>query len=85
MVVGGRYLLTGTIELERKIQKELSLATFFDFGNALNHWHEPMALSAGMGIRWSTPLGALRLDVAKPLKLKPSCPFRVHLTFGKDL
>jgi len=84
--VGGRYLLVGSIELERRIYKEFSGAIFTDAGNAMNHWNQKLAYSAGFGIRWGTPLGPLRLDIAKPLKKRNGkARPRIHLTFGLDL
>jgi len=84
IVVGGRYLFVGSVELERKIYKNLGAAIFVDSGNAMNHWRSRLSSGAGGGLRYQTALGALRLDVARPLlrgKHKP----RIHFTFGVDL
>lgn len=84
VVVGGRYLFIGSLELERIIYKNIGAAIFVDSGNAMNDWGARLMTSAGFGIRYATPLGPLRLDIAKPIikgKHKP----RLHLTFGIDL
>jgi len=83
-VVGGRYLAVMSMELERTVYKNAGLATFVDSGQAMNHWNTRLATSVGAGARYRTPLGALRLDIAKPLSLKKQ-PLRIHLTFGTDL
>jgi translocation and assembly module TamA len=84
IVVGGRYLFVGSTEIERKIYKDISGAVFFDCGNAVNRFGPRLAQSAGVGVRWRTPLGPLRLDIAQALMQKKRKP-RVHLTFGLDL
>jgi translocation and assembly module TamA len=84
VVVGGRYLFVGSIELERRIYKKLGAAIFVDTGNAMNHWRSRLSTGVGCGLRYETALGALRLDVARSTlrgKHKP----RVHFTFGVNL
>ncbi len=84
IVVGGRYLLIGSVEIERKIYKKFGVALFADSGNAMNRWGSRLANSGGAGLRYQTPLGPLRLDIARPL-LKGKPKPRIHLTFGMDL
>jgi len=84
IVVGGRYLFVGSIELERKIYKQLGAAIFVDSGNAMNHWRSRLSTGVGCGLRYETALGALRLDVARPT-LKGKHKPRVHFTFGVNL
>jgi translocation and assembly module TamA len=84
IVVGGKYLAVGSLEFEKKIYKNFGAAIFVDTGNAMNKWRSRLKTGAGFGIRYETPLGPLRLDIARPMlhgKQKP----RVHLTFGMDL
>jgi translocation and assembly module TamA len=60
-------------------------AAFVDAGNAFDDWGDPgIVSSAGVGVRWLTPVGPLRLDVAVPLDDAPDS-FRIHLVFGPDL
>jgi translocation and assembly module TamA len=85
VIVGGRHLIVGSAELERIIYKQLSGAAFVDSGQAMNRWKKnKLATGAGVGIRYATPLGPLRLDVAKPLS-KGYKGIRIHITFGMDL
>jgi translocation and assembly module TamA len=85
IVIGGRYLFVGSSEIERKIYKNISAALFFDSGNAFNKWGPRLANGAGVGIRWNTPLGPIRLDIAKALQKHIKRKPRIHLTFGIDL
>lgn len=84
IVVGGKYLVVGSAEFERKIYKNFGAAIFVDSGNAMNKWGSRLKTGAGFGIRYETPLGPLRLDIARPMMRGKQKP-RLHLTFGMDL
>lgn len=84
IVVGGKYLVAGSVEFERKIYKKFGAAIFVDSGNAMNKWGSRLKTGAGFGIRYETPLGPLRLDIARPMMRGKQKP-RLHLTFGMDL
>ncbi len=43
-----------------------------------------MAKGAGVGVRWKSPIGMVRADVAFALDL-PTKPIRLHLNIGPDL
>jgi translocation and assembly module TamA len=66
--VGGRHLITGTVEFERDLPRSLGVAAFFDFGNAIDRFGDPLAYSAGLGFRWRLPGVTLGIDVAQALK-----------------
>jgi translocation and assembly module TamA len=68
VLVGGRDLLTGTVELERDLPRNLGIAAFFDFGNAMDRFSDPLAYSAGLGFRWRLPGIILGIDVAQALR-----------------
>ncbi|HRI19100.1 MAG TPA: BamA/TamA family outer membrane protein, partial [Burkholderiaceae bacterium] len=65
-VTSGRMLLTGSVELARPLLEQLpSLwgAIFVDAGNASDSWKSMRPVyGVGPGIRWRSPVGALRLD-----------------------
>ncbi|NNF52707.1 MAG: outer membrane protein assembly factor [Gammaproteobacteria bacterium] len=83
-VVGGRFLLSGSIEYEKLITERWGMAAFVDAGNALNELDESLEISAGLGLRWLSPIGMVRLDVARPLNASGESP-RLHLTVGAEL
>jgi translocation and assembly module TamA len=65
--VGGRYLGVGSLELERTIRGPWSAAVFTDFGNAFDPDYEnKFQQSVGFGVRWASPIGAVRVDLALP-------------------
>ena len=83
-VVGGRYLVVGSVELERLINERWSLATFFDVGNALDDVALDFERGAGLGVRFRLPFGQVRLDLASALS-EDGYPLRLHLSVGGDL
>jgi translocation and assembly module TamA len=66
--VGGRDLLTGTLEIERDLPKNFGVATFFDAGNAMDRFSAPLAYSLGLGFRLRLPVVTVGLDVAQSLR-----------------
>ncbi|MRR34097.1 outer membrane protein assembly factor [bacterium] len=84
-VVGGKNLLTASLELERALFKDWGVAAFFDIGNAFNSLSDVrLYKGAGVGARYYTPIGALQLDVARQIGVdNPS--FRIHFTVGFEL
>lgn len=87
IVVGGQYLAVGSVELERKIYKEFSGAVFYDVGQAMNKLRTRFGRGVGVGVRYKTPLGPLRVDLAQALTpiTKKKKSYRIHLTFGMDI
>jgi translocation and assembly module TamA len=86
-VIGGKHLVVGSLEYEHKIPylDKWSLATFYDVGNAFNNFAEPrLKHGAGLGLRWLSPVGLIRIDVATALS-ENNYPLRLHITIGPDL
>ncbi|MFO0754779.1 MAG: autotransporter assembly complex family protein [Thermodesulfovibrionales bacterium] len=83
-VIGGKHLLVGSVEYEQHIVKKWSAAVFFDAGNALARFSGPLEQGAGFGVRWKSPVGPVRVDLAWALS-KPGTPWRIHITMGPDL
>jgi len=89
IIVGGDRLLSLSIELEKTIYKEWSGAVFYDIGNSLNTWDDlrrNLFAGAGFGIRWQSPLGPVRLDIANALNSNNKHnPWRFDMNIGADL
>ena len=83
-VIGGKNLLVSSIEYEHKILDKWSLAVFYDVGNAFNDFSDPIKHGAGVGVRWQSPVGLIRIDVAAALS-EEKYPLRLHITIGPDL
>ena len=78
--VGGRHLLAGSVEIARDLPRNFAVATFFDIGNAFNKFGDPMAYSAGVGLRYRLPVVAIGMDIAMPLSESGSP--RLHLNIS---
>lgn len=83
-VVGGRYLGVASLEYEQLFLRNWGASLFVDAGNAFMTWDEPIQVGAGLGIRWYSPVGPLRLDLAVPVT-KASFEPRVHVSMGAEL
>ena len=83
-VVGGNQLMVGSIEFEHTITGKWSGAIFYDVGNAINDFATNLKKGAGFGVRWRSPIGMLRFDLAWALS-KPGTPVRIHFNVGPDL
>jgi translocation and assembly module TamA len=66
--VGGRVVATGSIEIARPVSRRLPSvwwATFIDAGRAAQSWNGfSPAWGYGFGVRWRSPVGPLRADIA---------------------
>jgi translocation and assembly module TamA len=83
--VGGRSLAVGSFEPEHRISGNWGGAVFTDFGNAFDpDYEEEWEQSVGMGVRYATPIGPVRIDLAYALTKDPA-GFRLHLSLGPDL
>jgi len=83
-VEGGKNLLVGSLELEHMLTEKWGLAAFVDSGNAFDDLRLDPKTGAGVGIRWRSPVGPIRLDLAHPFE-KRGDMIRVHFTMGPDL
>jgi translocation and assembly module TamA len=83
--IGSNNILTASAEIEMRFLENWSAAIFFDVGNAFNEW-DTMTLKkgAGVGIRWYSIAGPIRLDFAQALD-EPGKPWRIHFTIGSPL
>lgn len=83
-VIGGKYLVVGSLEYEHRILDRWSLAVFYDVGNAINDLSDDLEYGAGIGLRWHSPVGLVRVDLASGLS-QPDNPIRLHVNIGPDL
>lgn len=82
-VIGGRHLLFGSLEYEHRIRGDWGVAAFVDTGNAFNSTHEGLETGAGIGLRWRSPVGMVRVDLASAVSQDNG--LRLHFTLGPDL
>ena len=83
-VVGGRDLVTGSVELERAIFDKWGISLFHDAGNAFNSFtNVHLYQGAGVGVHYYTPIGGLHLDLAR--RFTSSNSYYIHFTVGFQL
>ena len=83
-VIGGNNLLVASLEYERHLKGNFYAATFVDAGNAFDDTDFTAEAGAGLGIKWRSPLGPIRLYLAYPLT-EDDEDLRVHVRLGADL
>ncbi len=82
--IGGTRLLTGTIEGDWRFLDRWSGALFADAGNVGEEdLLDDLPWSVGFGVRWYSPVGPIRADIAFPQT--GSTDVRLHISMGPDL
>lgn len=85
---GGRSLLVASAEARVRINQDWAWVAFFEAGNVystpLPRLDQDQLRSAGLGLRYHTPIGPLRLDAAFPLDKRKGIDsdFEVYLSIG---
>ncbi|MFP4183861.1 MAG: autotransporter assembly complex protein TamA [Halorhodospira sp.] len=86
-VIGGQYLAVASAEYGYQLTPSWRPAVFIDRGNAYEEWDELASKAktgAGIGIRWSSPVGPVRLDLASTIG-EAEESLRIHFSLGSDL
>ncbi|MCE0494038.1 autotransporter assembly complex protein TamA [Vibrio salinus] len=83
-LTGAKYLATSSVEYQYRFVGKWWGAVFFDYGDAFNRQPDWMR-GTGIGLRWISPLGPLRLDFAWGLDSDPGDEFKIHFTLGPEL
>lgn len=83
-VVGGRYLAVGSLEADWLFVGNFGAALFVDAGSADDTFPPRVKVGAGIGFRWRSPVGMLRIDIAHPFD-DPDNDYRLHISIGPDL
>ncbi|MGM0376489.1 MAG: BamA/OMP85 family outer membrane protein [Bacteroidota bacterium] len=83
--LGGRSLLEGSIEPRVKIVDPVSVVVFLDYGNVWSAENRfdfgDVRFASGGGIRVSTPIGPVGIDMGKPV-FNSVGPWQFHLNIG---
>lgn len=87
-ITAGRFLMEGSAELRARVTDTLGVVAFADFGHvgadSLSDFNEDVRIGVGGGIRYLTPLGPIRLDIATPLDPRAGDPdVAVYLGIGQ--
>ncbi|MEX2469057.1 MAG: autotransporter assembly complex family protein [Pseudohongiellaceae bacterium] len=83
-VIGGKHKISAGIEYDFHVAPNWKLAVFADTGNAFEDFNEyDLKTGVGIGVRWMSPVGPIRLDLASALDNDNE--LRLHITMGPDL
>jgi translocation and assembly module TamA len=84
-VIGGQALAVASLEYEYRFRPKWGAAVFYDTGNAFPRFNSgALAQGAGFGVRWLSPIGPVRADIAWGLS-DARHPIVFHLNIGPDL
>jgi translocation and assembly module TamA len=88
-VVGGRSVFDASAEVRVKLTDTIGVVPFFDIGNAFSSsfptFNEPLFAAAGLGLRYYTTVGPIRLDVAFPLERRAgNGPVAIYVSIGQS-
>ena len=85
--VGARSYQLVNLETRFKVTDSLGFVAFLDGGQAyrdeMPKFDLDMDYGAGLGVRYFTPIGPVRFDVAVPLKKNPDPPLQFYISIGQ--
>jgi translocation and assembly module TamA len=84
-VIGGEGLVMGSVEVDYLFKPKWAMAAFVDGGNAFDVNDIQIKKSAGVGARWRSPIGPVKIDLAFPLEDHDADDFRIHFSLGPEL
>ena len=94
--LGGRSLLEMSAELRLRVNETIGLATFIDAGSVstagFNISQKQLFIGPGIGMRYYSPIGPIRLDIAVPTKRRRlektgkrlDAPFQFYISIGQS-
>ncbi|WP_133501458.1 autotransporter assembly complex protein TamA [Cognatilysobacter terrigena] len=81
--VGAEKVVTASAEFEHYLNDSWGVAGFIDTGSAFNDKPD-LHTGVGFGVRWKSPVGPVRLDIAHGLS-SPDSPVQIYLSLGAEL
>lgn len=88
--IGGRSMLAGSLEARLRTAGDLGYVCFYDVGNVYKRNVPELTIhqyhSVGLGLRYATPIGPLRFDVAVPINRRASIDpkFQIYFSIGQS-
>lgn len=87
--IGGRSVLEASVEARYRFTETIGGVAFIDGGQAFStlepSFSDPLLWGAGLGLRYYTPIGPVRLDVAVPLNKRRNVDdaFQIYVSLGQ--
>jgi translocation and assembly module TamA len=82
--LGAKNVITASGEYEHYLNDSWGGAVFVDTGSAFDGRTPDWYTGVGVGVRWRSPVGPVRIDIAHGLD-DPRSPFTLNLNIGADL
>lgn len=86
-LTGANRLFTASIEYQYQVKPKWWGAIFYDTGFASDHFaFNDLRKGAGIGVRWNSPIGAVKFDIATPINDKDdSKNIQFYIGIGAEL
>ena len=84
-VIGGTRLLVAGATLEHYFNRNWGIAAFVDSGDAFDGTDFHDRNDAGLGVRWRSPVGLVRVDFGVPINNPYHRGLQLNLRIGPDL
>lgn len=85
-LTGASRLVTGSVEYQYNVTGKWWGAAFFDAGEAVHDFSgSELKKGAGVGVRWESPFGPIKLDVAKPIGDDDENGVQFYIGLGPEL
>lgn len=81
--IGAKNVATASIEFDHYFTPTWGAAVFVDTGSAFDDQPD-WRTGVGIGARWKSPVGPVRIDIARGLN-QPDSPFQLYIGLGADL
>jgi translocation and assembly module TamA len=82
--LGAKNVVTTSVEYEQYLNDTWGFAAFVDSGSAFDERLDRLRTGVGVGLRWKSPIGPLRVDIGHGLD-DPDTSFTLHINLGADL
>lgn len=85
-LAGASQLVTGSVEYQYNFTGSWWSAAFVDSGNASDQvFEEDVKTGAGLGVRWASPVGPVRFDIATPINDRDNNSIQFYIGLGPEL
>lgn len=86
-LVGGSRVLTASLEYQYQVYPNWWAAGFADSGLAANSFSpKELHYGAGVGVRWASPVGTIKFDIASPIRdRKNTKNLQFYIGLGAEL
>ena len=86
-LIGGSRLFSGSFEYQYQVYPSWWSAVFVDAGLAANRFSKrELRYGAGVGVRWASPVGAIKFDIATPIRDKDSSKnIQFYIGLGSEI